>query len=388
VEQLLRPYGLVIDGKLELGLELLLFNGTIQEIRPHTGIPEPYVISPAFVNAHSHLEYRGLQGKLQASEYWPWIREITLAKREQSPGEVLADCLLAAQENRRTGVGFIVEHSDRPYAGRALASANLDGIIFQEVITRFDTADRLKMAMEMAERQRHEAGGRIRAHLAPHAYQTVDEETLRWFGKSGQPFSMHVAETDLENQLTQSGTGQIAETFQSLGLSYEPPGKRLIGCLDDLGLVRRGAQFVHCCALTGEEVELLANRGVSVAHCPRSNVRLKCPPAPVREMLDAGVQVGIGLDSAASSGPIDMFDEMRCVLRASLERGRALTAEEVWSMATRRGADSQRFATPDLVGWQIAAGSNCPMIRIHMSDALATDELIDRGSPKLVQWIP
>jgi cytosine/adenosine deaminase-related metal-dependent hydrolase len=387
VEQLLRPYGLVIDGRLELGLEVVVFNGVIEEVRPHTGIPEPYVISPAFVNAHSHLEYRGLLGKLQAAEYWPWIREITLAKREQSQDEVLADCVLAAQENRETGVAFIAEHSDRPYAGQALISAELDGVIFQEVITRFDSNDRLKIAMDMAERQRHESGGRIQTHLAAHAYQTVDEETLRWFGNSGQPFSMHVAETDLEDQLTLSGTGQIAETLDSLGVSCKPTGKRLIASLDDLGVLRPGAHFVHCCALTHEEVELLATRRVSVAHCPRSNVRLNCPTAPVREMVDAGVLVGLGLDSAASSGPIDMFDEMRCAMQVSLERGRPVSAEEVWSMATTLGANSLRFAAPDLADWQIAVGSGCPMIRIHISDALTTDDLIDGGGPDLIEGI-
>src|SRR4051794_25150175 len=100
--ELLRPYGLVIDGRLELGLELLLADGVIQEVRPHTGIPDSFVVSAAFVNAHSHLEYRGLQGKLDAEEYWPWIHQITMAKQGQSLDEVRDDARLAAAENRQS----------------------------------------------------------------------------------------------------------------------------------------------------------------------------------------------------------------------------------------------------------------------------------------------
>ncbi|MBC8063981.1 MAG: hypothetical protein H7Y17_04070, partial [Chlorobia bacterium] len=74
---IVRPYGIVQSGSLQLGLEILLHGNQITEVRPHTGIPENFVVSPAFVNAHSHLEYRGMQGKLKSEEYWSWIREIT-----------------------------------------------------------------------------------------------------------------------------------------------------------------------------------------------------------------------------------------------------------------------------------------------------------------------
>ncbi|MFI5386778.1 MAG: amidohydrolase family protein [Fimbriimonadales bacterium] len=392
MDRLLRPYGVVIDGILELGIELVLSDGVIQGVRPHTGIPELFVVSPAFVNAHSHLEYRGLQGKLRSTEYWRWIREITEAKREQNLDDVQTDCMRAADENAICGVAAIAEHSDRPYAGEALGTAGLPGVIFQEVITRFEPesrAERLANARDRSARQKFDANVysvRTEGYLAPHAYQTVDEETLRWFGSSGLPFSMHVAESDLENQLTLSGTGAIGDTFRELGVGYQATGKRLIPSLDELGLVTAMAQFVHCCAIDSEETGLLASRGVNVAHCPRSNANLGCPTAPVREMLDAGINVGLGLDSAASSGPIDVFDEMRCALRVSLERGRPVTPKEVWNMATGMGAESLRFAIGDLTDWRIRAGSAVPLIMIHIPDALTTDEVIERGRPELVEW--
>ena len=388
MEQLLRPYGVVIDGTLELGLEILVSDGEIQEVRPHTGLPEPYVVSAAFVNAHSHLEYRGLQDRLKETSYWPWIRAITQAKHEQALGQVRLDCFTAAEENRKTGVAAIAEHSDRPYSGEAIARSGLKGVIFQEVITRFE-ADGPERRLDRATADCVKQGlqGHCKSFLAPHAYQTVDEETLRLFGASGMPFSMHVAETDLEDELTQDGSGAIGDTFRELGVPYASTGKGLIPTLDDLGLVRDGAQYVHCCAISEPEIALLASRGVRVAHCPRSNRNLSCPIAPVREMLDAGVMVGLGLDSAASSGPIDMFDEMRCAVQAATERGRPVSAEEVWMMATESGAESLRFAVPDLPDWRVRAGSKVGLIKILVPDALTTEDLIVRGCSELVEWV-
>lgn len=379
----LRPYGILVNGSLELGVELLLEGGVIQELRPHTGIPEDFVVSPAFVNAHSHMEYRGMQGKIQETEYWPWIREITRLKQAESALDVEEACLLAAQENRRTGVALIGEHSDRPYAGKALAQAGLGGVIFQEVITFFEreTREEKLRRVRMGADQNQAASG-IPVFLSPHAYHTVDPQTLREIGASGEPFSIHVAETPLESQFTRTGTGAIADFYRANGVPFEPSGKSMVETLDALGLARQGAQFVHCCAVSQSEIELMAAKGVKIAHCPRSNSRLKCPAAPVREMLDAGIDVGLGLDSPASSGPIDMFEEMRAALAVSVERGKPLTPEEIWRMATH-----PKSLPVESRQWEIAPGSATPLIKIAVPGALHTSDLIERAMAGDVEFV-
>ena len=109
-------------------------------------------------------------------------------------------------------------------------------------------------------------------------------------------------------------------------------------------------------------------------------MNLNCPTAPVRQMLDAGILVGLGLDSAASSGPIDMFEEMRAV-------SVLIRPEEIWNMATTMGADSIRFAAHELPAWRIERGSSVPLIKINVTDAYSTEELIERGSPDRVEWV-
>jgi len=397
---LLRPYGVVIAGKLELGLELVLENSTITEVRPHTGIPEDYVISAAFVNAHSHLEYRGLLGKLNEPDYFSWIRRITELKKTQSLSKVEEDCMLAARENRATGVARIGEHSDRPYAGKALKANRLDGILFQELITILEdqeyVRDKATRVWVTRLNQRVESG--LMTLTAPHAPFTVDRATLRRFGNKNDRYSMHVAESPGENELFVSGSGPIASFYSSHGIAFEPTGKSVVQTLADWGLTRSTAQFVHCCAIDEKDIETLARDQVKVVHCPRSNKALKCPTAPVREMLDAGVTVGLGMDSAASSGPIDMFAEMRCALDVSLERGKAVTPEEVWLMATEMGNRSLPFGEPPTMlvrplaidykeTWDIYQGSEVPLIRLSVSGAETVEDLIRKGSPEEVEWL-
>ncbi len=361
---LLRPYGIIVDGELELGLEALFDEDKLVEIRPHTGLPDDYVLSPAFVNAHSHLEYRGMLGKLDGfNEYWPWIREITRLKQLEPALEIDQATLLAAQENAAVGVAWIGEHSDRSASAAAMIAAGVSGVVFQELITFFEAENRAEKwtAVEAkAAAQRSASGPPV--FLAPHAPYTVDESSLRRFAQA-VPFSIHVAETRFEREWLSEASGPIADFRRSAGFKDERH-RSPVAYLDFLGLAHSNAQYVHVCDMDPEDIATLSLRGVRVAHCPRSNARLGCPIAPVRRMLESGIQVGLGMDSAASGGPIDIVAEMRSALHQSVERGEPLSAEQVWRMATNREA------LPGL------RDNTDRWIKIHASGAHTVEELL------------
>ncbi len=379
----LRPHAVLIDGRLESGVEVEIdAAGEVHEVRALDGDAEDYVLSPAFVNAHSHLEYRGLQGQLSARGYFDWIKAITAAKLGQSPAQVREDCLVAAYENRLSGVAYVAEHSDRPYSGEAMSHHGLDGIIFQEIITfgeEQSLGDKLaQVAENMRQNARHFDGD---VHINPHAPWTVDEATLRSIAEAGGRISIHVAESVHENDYLEKDKGPIAQACRKAGVT-RTLGLRTVPYLAGLGYLRQGVQFVHCCDVEDAEIDQIATAGVAVAHCPRSNEALDCPRMRLREMLDAGVLVGLGLDSAASSGPIDMFAEMRMALEVAQKRGAEVTPEEVWRMATTMGAESL-----GLHGWEIGEGRFVPMLKIHVSDAQSTGDLIATASPRSVEWV-
>lgn len=390
-----------MEGGLEWGLEVELGeDGTIQRVGPQSGLPDPYVLTPAFVNAHSHLEYRGLQWLSDpvptapdaASEallegdvrdYFPWIRALTRLKGAQDLAQVAADTHRAAQENRATGVGLIGEHSDRPFAGAALRAAGIRGRIYQELISLGDGGDEAALEAAVTERARAQAeafGGPVAP--SPHAPWSVAVERLQAFGDSPEPCSIHVAETVYEDLLYRLGEGPLRAVVHRRWPEWTVPGLDTLDYLETLGLMRTGVQWVHGCALRPEDAPRLAQAGVTLAHCPRSNVRLQCPAAPVREWLDAGVRVGLGLDSPASGGPIDVFAEMRAALAVASGRGRPLGAEEVWAMATTLGAASLGWD-----GWSIQEGHRVPLLGIAVDGPCDLDDVIATGSPDRVEWI-
>jgi 5-methylthioadenosine/S-adenosylhomocysteine deaminase len=93
----------------------------------------------------------------------------------------------------------------------------------------------------------------------------------------------------------------------------------------------------HCVKADAEEIALLAEHDVAVAHCPRSNAILGCGIAPLRALLDAGLRVGLGTDSPASTPSFDVFEELRTAVyaaRAREARPDALGAAEALELAT------------------------------------------------------
>jgi 5-methylthioadenosine/S-adenosylhomocysteine deaminase len=373
---ILRPIAIIQNGDLRHGLEVVVVSGRISEIRPLTGKSEPYILSSAFVNAHSHLEYRGMLGKVHGEDFPSWIRAITMAKAAQTMEEVRADCFLAAQENRATGVALMGEHSDRPFAREAMMAADLSGPVFQELITfneQGDPSARWAFVRSKAEEQA--------AIVSPHAPYTVDEASLIEVGKGENFLSIHASESPAEHELFVNGSGAFAEMYARFDVPLPRTGLSPVRFLDDVGFLKPARQLVHCCTVDGDDLDLMAERDVVVAHCPRSNATLNCPSAPVREMLDRGIAVGIGLDSCASSGPIDMFAEMTAALDQSEERGRPLTGTEVWRMATVMGA-----RTLLVEHWDVVEGSFAPLIAIDIESESMVD-LIRQGKPELVRWI-
>lgn len=337
---IVRPEAYFHRGQLWFGRELVLGpDGKIEEIRPALGASDGTLLSPAFVNAHSHLEYAPANGQLPLTEgYVPWVRALVARKRAEAPEDVLATCRNAAKANRVAGVGYVHEHSDRPGAALALAQEGIAATVFAEVLSiGRDPEVVWTVALERD------------LPLAPHALHTVHAELLQRIAQSGKRCSIHVAESPAERELFATGEGALSELVSGFAL---PTGTTPVEYALSLGLGRPGVQWVHVCEVAEGEWDRIAAAGVSIAHCPRSNAALACRPFGLRRALDAGIPVGLGLDSQASSGPVSMVEEMAAALAAS-----PVTAEEVWSVATEEGAKSL-----GLEGWSIEVGHRVPLI--------------------------
>ena len=115
---------------------------------------------------------------------------------------------------------------------------------------------------------------------------------------------------------------------------------RPVEYLEQLGWVAGDVWCAHCVHLSGEDVAAFGRAGVGVAHCPTSNLRLGAGVAPVRELVDAGAPVGLGVDGSASNERSDLFFEVKQALLVARGRGgpKAMTVREALRLGTRGGA--------------------------------------------------
>jgi cytosine/adenosine deaminase-related metal-dependent hydrolase len=132
----------------------------------------------------------------------------------------------------------------------------------------------------------------------------------------------------------------LAETKDEELFCLEKFGKRPFKFMRDLGWIRSNAWFAHSIYLNDAEIRAMGEAGAGVVHCPSSNMRLGSGIAKVKEMLDAGVNVGIGVDGSASNDASNMLLEIRNAMLISRLRAPQywLNTEEVLWMATRGGA--------------------------------------------------
>lgn len=309
-------------------------DGDLSELSPASRDGKGILV-PAFTNAHSHLEYLTLMGRTTLGDMGAFLDSIVALKKQQTLEEVKESCLMAASQNKAAGVARIWEHSDRPGSAEAMAEFGLGGIVQKEVMDFFRPGFKPEEAAGF-----EELPGVVQ-HWGPHAPYSIRRETLDWLSDRHPILSIHCSESLAEVALFADGSGGWEEWRLAPGMAPLPGiGHSPVGLLKEIGFLKPGRQLVHCCAVTDSDIDLMSQAGVSAAHCPRSNRNLDCPISPVRRMREAGVKVGIGLDSAASSGVIDFFAEMREAVSSSRWLGEPLSVSDVWHMACYEGADA------------------------------------------------
>jgi len=294
-------------------------------------------IVPGFVNAHSHLEYANYAGFGDGEAFGPWLMTHILRKGLLEREEMLAIARLGVADSLRSGITTSADYSFSGYAATAAHDLGLRAIVYLEVFAQ---------EPEEAERQFREKRARVRdTHLvtigvSPHAPYTCSLAVYEWCLSLGIPVGTHLAESEHEDEWLIRGEGPLKDAPTAV----PSPGLRPAQALEPV--LGPNLLCAHCVNLADEDVTLLAERDVPVAHCPRSNAFLGCGIAPLTLLRSAGVTVGLGTDSPASAPSFDMFDEMRAAIamaRARDRRATALTASEALALATIDAARALRL---------------------------------------------
>jgi cytosine/adenosine deaminase-related metal-dependent hydrolase len=294
------------------------------------------VILPGFVNAHSHLEYAVYPGFGDGLPFPDWIGLHVERKSRIGVEEMEASARLGALECLRSGITTVGDASFSGAAATAAAEVGLRAIVHIEVFGADERA--LDRFHRIRERIAGAFSDRVELGVSPHAPYTCTLEVYRACAELGLPVTTHLAESDAEREYLLTGSGPW-EAFAELLVT--PPGTTGVRALASEGLLGHHVVAAHCVTVDEEEIALLAEHRVAVAHCPRSNALLGCGVAPLAELREAGVEVAIATDSPASSPSFDMFDEMRATIIAARARERrpgALSAADALELATLGGA--------------------------------------------------
>jgi cytosine/adenosine deaminase-related metal-dependent hydrolase len=295
------------------------------------------VILPGFVDAHTHLEYDVYAGFGDGFGFADWIGLHVQRKARLDLEDMEAIARLGALHCLASGITTVGDCSFSGAAATACADLGLRGTIYLEVFGA--TAEPIRERFEpMRERIAAVLSDDVRLGISPHAPYTCTIELYRAAAEIGVPVATHLAESAAETEFLRTGSGAWESFAEML---VPPPGTTGIRALGEAGLLNANVVAAHCVEADEEEIALLAEHDVAVAHCPRSNGMLGCGVAPLAALREAGIRVCIATDSPASTPSFDMFDEMRAAIvgaRAREGRPDALTAVDALELATLGGA--------------------------------------------------
>lgn len=293
-----------------------------------------HALIPGLINAHTHAAMSLLRGLADDLPLMDWLNHhIWPAETQWVSDEFVRDgSLLAMAEMLRGGTTCFNDMYFFPeVTARAATEVGMRACIGLIVID-FPSAwagsadEYLDKGLALHDELRNHP--LLRTAFAPHAPYTVSDAPLERIrvlaDELDMPVHMHVHET-------------VAEVEQSQAQFGMRPLERLAR----LGLVSPSLLAVHMTQLLDAELAHLANSGAHVLHCPESNLKLASGFCPVHKLLNAGVNVALGTDGAASNNDLDMFGEMRTaalLAKAVANDASALPAAQALRMATLNGA--------------------------------------------------
>jgi len=325
------------------------------------------VLMPGFVNAHTHNPMALMRGLADDLPLMVWLKQhIWPVEREViSPGFVSDGVTLAIAEMLRGGTTCVNEHYFFPDVQAATYQRHgfraRIGLPVIDFPTAWAASDDEYFAKAGETHDQWRDDPLIKMAFAPHAPYTVSDASF-------ERVRMFADQLDLPVHI------HLHETAQEISDSIKQYNQRPIARLDRLGLINDRLIAVHMTQLTDSEIRLCAERGVSVVHCPESNLKLASGFCPACALQQAGVNLAIATDGCASNNDLDMFGETRTaalLAKAVAQDASALDAMSALRAATLGGAKA--IGLDDEIG-SIAPGKQADLICVDLS-ALETQPL-------------
>ncbi|MCF8055875.1 MAG: amidohydrolase [Desulfocapsa sp.] len=317
------------------------------------------LIMPGLINTHTHAAMACFRGLADDLPLMTWLEEHIFPVEARWTPEMIYQCtLLSLAEMIKSGTtSFCDMYLFSKEVARATETSGIRAWI-GEVLYDFPSPcyGELENGFSYVEQlfTHYKKHPLITITADPHAVYTCSPELLVRLGKVAQDhdslYVIHLSENEVE-------INTCRERYNCTPVQH----------LEQLGLLTPKTLAAHCVILDDEEIALLAKSDVKVSHCVESNMKLASGTAPVVKMLEAGLQVGIGTDGAASNNDVDMFGEMNSVAKVHKVKHMdptAMNAEQTLHAATLGGAKTLGAE------WQVGsleAGKKADMIVLDMN---------------------
>ena len=325
-------------------------------------------VMPGMTNGHTHLFQTLFRGLGDDKSLLDWLRDyIWPAASLMTAEEAGAAAALGIIENLRSGATSVMDHQyihpDSSIDDRVCSAAEQLGVRF--VLARGwadrnyeprlqETPEQIRTRTDDVRSRWHgAANGRIRVELAPLIPWGCTDTTMR--------------ATVAQSRSWGGGTHiHCAETAVEVQMSMDERGMRHVAWLDSLGVLGPDTQLAHAVWLDDDELDLIAQRGANVVHCPTSNMYLASGVARIPEMLARGIAVSLASDGPGSNNRQDMFEALK--LSVLLQKVHHLNPmilqpEDALRMACRGGSVAMGLA--DQIG-MIAPGRKADLVVVDL----------------------
>ena len=325
---------------------ILTGNGRIEYIGDRKDFIGPYyagktihaqgkIIMPAFFNAHTHLSlslYRGLGTDLHLQD---WLTKVIwpLEKQFCNPENVYLGSCLSVLEMIKSGTATLADMNFfSGHAAKAIEESGLRGFIGEALFSTStpsirDPLDGFNVSAALLEK--YKGHPTIHPYLVLHAPFTCSADLYREAGLLGKKWGVKVC----------SHVSETRNEFEQIRSRY---GKTPVAWLEETGVLDSDFIAIHMVHASDKDIEILAERNVGIIHNPHSNMLLGSGISPVNKMIDKGIRVGLGTDSASSNNSLSMLTELQTAARLHKVEAldpSVLAARHALQMATSINAD-------------------------------------------------
>ena len=316
----------VVTPPIEHGA-VLVEDGRITGVGPDRALPRPpgaevwdlgaAVLLPGLVNTHAHLELTALRGLVRGLPFPDWIRTVQRIKDALSADAFRASSRWGVLEHFAAGITTIGDTGSSRAPAAALAELYARGIAYHEVFgpDPAQAGEALRGLEEALDALWPFESARVRIGVSPHAPYTVSDDLLRAVvalaRRRERRVAMHLAESPEEKLLVERGDGPFAEALRQRGITVAAHGVSPVAWAARGGLLELEPLLIHCVTADEEDFRFMARHRAAVAHCPWSNAALGHGRANLAAMRAHGLTVGVGTDSVAAGGTLDLFAEAR-----------------------------------------------------------------------------